>query len=60
MERNMALSVIVSVQLAASGDQLELHKAANQFLCLPAQTRGLLLEAQGVLSLEFPPAVLLH
>jgi hypothetical protein len=31
----MGLSVIVSVQLAASGDQVGLHEAANQFLYLP-------------------------
>jgi hypothetical protein len=60
-ERNMGLSVIVFMQLAASGDQLGLHDgAANQFLYLQSQTRGVSGEVQDARSLEFPPAVLIH
>jgi hypothetical protein len=44
MVRNMDLSVVVFMHLAASGDQLGLHWPANQFLCLPNQTRPVLIE----------------
>jgi hypothetical protein len=42
----MDLSVIVFIKLAASGDKIRLHEAANQFLYLPLQTRGVLLTAE--------------
>ena len=56
----MGLSAVLFMQLAASSDQHGLHKAAKQFLCLPSQTRRVLLEAQLAPAPEFPPAVLLH
>jgi hypothetical protein len=60
-ERNMDLSVIVFIKLAASGDKLGLDGATTQFFCLHQQTRGVLLEVLQVASFvhENRP-VLLH
>jgi hypothetical protein len=53
--------VIVLIQEpAASGFKHLLHTAANQFFCLPLQTRGVLVEVQVASSVHENRLVLLH
>jgi hypothetical protein len=60
LERNMDLSVIVFMQLAASGDGHRLHRAANQFFYLQLQTRHVLLEVVHAVSVPENRTDFLH
>jgi hypothetical protein len=43
---NTDLSAILLIQPAATGNKLSLDGAANQFLCLPQETRDNLVEVE--------------
>jgi hypothetical protein len=56
----MGLSVVVYIQLAASGDKIRLHGAANQFQEEQRQTRHVLVAVVHAPKLDIKLSVLLH
>jgi hypothetical protein len=59
-ERNKDLPVIAFIKPAASSNKNGLHRAANQFFCLPLQTGDVLGEVEDARNLDIQSSVLLH